>query len=155
MVSGLHNPSQPVKKSSQRASGKREEHWNSEGSYTHPIFATILVWFLFLLNEKLIAVWVYVHSHIKMQQKIQMWLPFNRPLFYSTQEPSRKLTPRVFIQSQHTAVPASLRVGFCAEWKRELRHTNRENNALFVLQDALWLAAQGPLFFVTCPTAVF
>ncbi len=43
-------------------------------------------------------------------------------LFHSSQKPTRKLAARIFIQSQYLkALAASLRVGFCDEWKRGLR----------------------------------
>ncbi len=42
-------------------------------------------------------------------------------VFHSSQKPTRKLAARTFIQSQYVkALAASLRVGFCDEWKRDL-----------------------------------
>ena len=44
-----------------------------------------------------------------------------KPLFHSSQKPTRKLAARTFIQSQYLkALAASLQVGFCDEWKRGL-----------------------------------
>ncbi len=49
------------------------------------------------------------------------WKPAFKPLFHSSQNPTRKLAARTFIQSQYLkALAASLRVGFCDEWKRGL-----------------------------------
>ncbi len=43
-----------------------------------------------------------------------------KALFHSSQKPTRKLAARTFIQSQYLkALAASLRVGFCDEWKRK------------------------------------
>ncbi len=45
-----------------------------------------------------------------------------KPLFHSSQKPTRKLAARTFIQSQYLkAFAASLRVGFCDEWTRGFR----------------------------------
>ena len=42
-----------------------------------------------------------------------------KAFFHSSQKPTRKLAARTFIQSQYLkALAASLRVGFCDEWKR-------------------------------------
>jgi hypothetical protein len=41
-----------------------------------------------------------------------------KPLFHSSQKPTRKLAARTFIQSQYVKELAErLRVGFCDEWK--------------------------------------
>ena len=41
-----------------------------------------------------------------------------KALFHSLQKPTLKLAARTFIQSQYLkALAASLRVGFCDEWK--------------------------------------
>ena len=45
-----------------------------------------------------------------------------KSLFHSSQKPTLELAARTFIQSQYLkALAASLRVGFCDEWKRGFR----------------------------------
>ena len=51
-------------------------------------------------------------------------------LFHLSQKPTRKFAAKTFIQSQYLkALTASLRVGFCDEWKRGLSvgECNRHN----------------------------
>ncbi len=51
---------------------------------------------------------------------LKLFTSFNA-LFHSSQKLTRKLAARTFIQSQYLkALAASLRVGFCDEWKRGL-----------------------------------
>ena len=51
-----------------------------------------------------------------------LWFAGLKPLFHSSQKPTNKLAARTFIQSQYLkALAASLRVGFCDEWKRGLK----------------------------------
>ncbi len=60
-----------------------------------------------------------------------------KPLFHSSQKPTRKLAARTFIQSEYLK---ALAVGFCDEWKRRLSSrivdtfsTYRSNNEMFTL----------------------
>ena len=53
--------------------------------------------------------------------KFAKWKTDVKVLFHSSQKPTRKLAAGTFIQSQYLkALAASLRVGFCDEWKRGL-----------------------------------
>ena len=64
----------------------------------------------------------------------------------SSQKPTRKLAARTFIQSQYLkALAASLRVGFCDEWKREAL-----NPQLYQLQTVIPRFRIHVLFFSFC-----
>ena len=64
---------------------------------------------------------IYTYSITISWQEVALFA-FLKPLFHSSQKPTRKLAARTFIQSQYLKVlVASLRVGFCDKWKRGFR----------------------------------
>ncbi len=82
---------------------------------TMEIFLMVLKSFLFsgylkrLDETEILQVWPQQNSQLKGS-------------FLLTKNPTRKLAARTFIQSQYLkALVASLRVGFCDEWKRALK----------------------------------
>ncbi len=72
---------------------------------------------------------------------LDLFLSCIKTLFHSSQKPTRKLAARTVIQSQYLkALAASLRVGFCDEWKSGFSHTagprKVENTSLFIIRVA-------------------
>ena len=65
-----------------------------------------------------------------------------KSLFHSSQKLTRKLAARTFIQSQYLkALAASLRVGFCGEWKRSFTSAPRSDELTY-LRNGIFLNTQ-------------
>ncbi len=66
--------------------------------------------------NKIISIRVYYQKYREYKDG---WINNHKPLFHSSQKPTRKLAARTFIQSQNLKqLAASLQVGFGDEWKR-------------------------------------
>ena len=74
-----------------------------------------------LYGLRVVSLFWVILGHVYVYSNQDGIVGMLKPLFHSSPRPTRKLVARTFIQSQYLkALTASLRVGFCDEWKRGL-----------------------------------